>query len=125
MSSGEKAGASVDEIGRADIEKSFQDIIAFRESGVGGHVLRFPNQVDFEIKARDIRQYGSVAYSLRAILAVQQDSMMDPTQAPLKPIAAEALEMFKLNSTWQPSHGWPRRTLTPRRTANMKSRWKI
>ena len=45
------------------------------------------------ITARDKRQYGSVAYALRAILAVQQDALAEG--AALAPLSAEAVELFK------------------------------
>ena len=48
---------------------------------------------DTVITARDKRQYGSVAYALRAILAVQQDALLEG--AALKPLTADAVEAFK------------------------------
>ena len=45
------------------------------------------------ITARDKRQYGSVAYALRAILAVQQDALTDGTV--LAPLSTDAVELFK------------------------------
>ncbi|MEO8035985.1 MAG: VCBS repeat-containing protein, partial [Acidobacteriota bacterium] len=42
---------------------------------------------------RDRRQYGTVAYALRAILAVQQDALLDGTK--LVPLDAPAIELFK------------------------------
>jgi len=45
------------------------------------------------ITARDKRQYGSVAYALRAILAVQQDALTDG--AVVAPLTADAVELFK------------------------------
>lgn len=45
------------------------------------------------ITARDKRQYGSVAYALRAILAVQQDALVSGTN--LAPLSADAVELFK------------------------------
>lgn len=45
------------------------------------------------ITARDKRQYGTIAYALRAILAVQQDALLDGTR--LAPLSAEAVEAFK------------------------------
>jgi hypothetical protein len=45
------------------------------------------------ITARDRRQYGTVAYALRALLAVQQDSLVDGTK--LVPLDAPAVELFK------------------------------
>ncbi len=48
---------------------------------------------DTVVTARDKRQYGSVAYALRAILAVQQDALLDGSA--LKPMTNEAVELFK------------------------------
>jgi enediyne biosynthesis protein E4 len=48
---------------------------------------------DTVVTARDKRQYGSVAYALRAILAVQQDALVDGTN--LKPLTNDAVELFK------------------------------
>lgn len=45
------------------------------------------------VTARDKRQYGSVAYALRAILAVQQDALVDGVK--LAPLSADAVELFK------------------------------
>jgi len=45
------------------------------------------------VTARDKRQYGSVAYALRAILAVQQDALTEGVA--LAPLSAEAVELFK------------------------------
>ncbi|HEV7570987.1 MAG TPA: CRTAC1 family protein [Thermoanaerobaculia bacterium] len=46
-----------------------------------------------EISARDKRQYGAVAYALRAILSVQQDAFVDGTN--LLPLDEKAVELFK------------------------------
>jgi len=46
-----------------------------------------------EITARDKRQYGAVAYALRAILSVQQDAFVDGTK--LLPLDEKAVELFK------------------------------
>ncbi|HEX3579204.1 MAG TPA: CRTAC1 family protein [Thermoanaerobaculia bacterium] len=46
-----------------------------------------------EISARDKRQYGAVAYALRAILSVQQDAFVDGTN--LLPLDDKAVELFK------------------------------
>ncbi len=48
---------------------------------------------DTVITARDKRQYGTVAYALRAILAVQQDALVDGTA--FAPLSADAVELFK------------------------------
>lgn len=77
------------------IEVSFAEIISFSSTLDGSHLLTFPNKLEIGIKSTDFRQYGSVAYSLRAILAVQQDSMMNPEKEPLRPLSGDALETFK------------------------------
>src|SRR3954471_5487614 len=46
-----------------------------------------------DITARDKRQYGAVAYALRAILSVQQDAFVDGTN--LLPLDEKAVELFK------------------------------
>jgi hypothetical protein len=45
------------------------------------------------ITARDRRQYGSIAYALRAILGVQQDALLGDVK--LVPLSADAVELFK------------------------------
>ncbi len=51
---------------------------------------------DSEITARDRRQYGSIAYALRAILGVQQDALYgDQAGSTLVPLSADAVELFK------------------------------
>ncbi|HEU4521315.1 MAG TPA: CRTAC1 family protein, partial [Thermoanaerobaculia bacterium] len=47
------------------------------------------------VSARDLRQYGSVAYALRVILAVQQDALLDGTRLlPLDSGAVAALKQW-------------------------------
>jgi len=46
------------------------------------------------ITARDKRQYGTIAYALRALLAVQQDALLAGPPGPA-PLTAEAVELFK------------------------------
>ena len=89
------AGDHGKDITSEDIDASFSEIISFGSTPRADHLLTFPNGVKLEIKSIDIRQYGSVAYSLRAILAVQQDSMLNAEQEPLQPLSGEAIETFK------------------------------
>jgi hypothetical protein len=77
------------------IKSSFEKIIALSKSRDGSNVLTFPNQIEISIQPTDLRQYGSVAYSLRAILAVQQDALMNADKEPLKPLTSEAIETLK------------------------------
>jgi hypothetical protein len=90
-----KAGTGSESISSEAIDTAFNQIVDFRMSPENGFVLTFPSQAKIEISATDIRQYGSVAYSLRAILAVQQDAVMDPESKPLPSLSGEAIETLK------------------------------
>jgi len=46
------------------------------------------------LEERDVRQYGTVAYALRAILAVQQDALLTP-DVKLVPFAPESVQAMK------------------------------
>jgi len=46
------------------------------------------------LEERDVRQYGTVAYALRAILAVQQDALLTPDMK-LVPFAPESVQAMK------------------------------
>ncbi|MGA8810020.1 MAG: hypothetical protein WB973_19285, partial [Thermoanaerobaculia bacterium] len=59
----------------------------------GGDWTVLPDTQKIEITARDKRQYGAVAYALRAILSVQQDAFVDGTN--LLPLDEKAVELFK------------------------------
>src|SRR4051812_10431811 len=59
----------------------------------GGDFVVLPGTQRIEITARDKRQYGAVAYALRAILAVQQDAFVDGTN--LLPLDAPAVALLK------------------------------
>jgi hypothetical protein len=65
------------------------------EQTPGGDWVVHPNDTRrrTEVTARDKRQYGTVAYALRAILAVQQDAFVDGTN--LLPLDAAAVALFK------------------------------
>ena len=65
-----------------------QSVVPYTQMATGDWVVR-----GMLITARDKRQYGSVAYALRAILAVQQDALVDGVK--LAPLSADAVEAFK------------------------------
>ncbi len=90
-----RADVSSQTISAQEIKISFEKIIALSSNSEGVYVLTFPNAIEMTIQPTDIRQYGSVAYSLRAILAVQQDALMTPDKEPLKPLTSEAIEALK------------------------------
>src|SRR4051794_31690785 len=46
------------------------------------------------LEERDVRQYGTVAYALRAILATQQDALLSP-DVKLIPFASDAVQAMK------------------------------
>jgi enediyne biosynthesis protein E4 len=59
-----------------------------------GDWIVYPNDARrTEISARDRRQYGTVAYALRALLSVQQDAFADGTA--LVPLESSAVVLFK------------------------------
>ncbi|WP_367389211.1 CRTAC1 family protein [Lewinella sp. LCG006] len=66
--------------------------MAFREDEKGVELL-LPGGQKMQITARDYRQYSSIAYAFRAILAVQQSCIMADKQ--LAPLDGQALEYFK------------------------------
>ena len=86
-----------DEISAAQIESAFSGIIRTEQTEDGDYRLNFPSGNSISINATDVRQYGSVAYSLRAILAVQQDSIMDPESEELVPLDQAAMGLLKGN----------------------------
>lgn len=65
-----------------------QVAVPYTQNADGSFLVR-----DTTITARDRRQYGSIAYGLRAILAVQQDALYGDTK--LVPLSADAVELFK------------------------------
>ena len=62
--------------------------------GDGHWTLAFPGERGLRINGTDKRQYSSIAYSLRAILAVQQEALMDP-DSNLLPLSEGAVEVIK------------------------------
>jgi hypothetical protein len=66
-----------------------QSIVPYSQTSDGNWKVR--DKID--ITARDKRQYGSVAYALRAILGVQQDALLDGTK--LLPLDDAAVELMK------------------------------
>ena len=81
-------------IGKDEISKAMEGFMKSSLNDSGDHVLRFPGVDPITVEQRDLEHYGSVAYSLRAILAVQQDTLLDP-ESTLPPLASVAIEEFK------------------------------
>lgn len=74
----------------------FQKVVAqhftYRKAETGVTV-QLPGGVQILISSRDLRQYSSIAYAYRAILAVQQSCSINATE--LVPIEGEVLDQFK------------------------------
>jgi hypothetical protein len=80
--------AGKSEVGVEELKPVLQAAVPYAQNADGSWTVRG----DTQITARDKRQYGTVAYALRAVLAVQQESMGD---AKLLPLTADAVELFK------------------------------
>src|SRR5580765_1718414 len=93
-----KATAAATQAGKTTIDPAtlrpiLQAVVPYEQAADGNWVIR-PNDAGKSlITARDKRQYGSVAYALRAILSVQQDALVDGTK--LLPLDDPAVESFK------------------------------
>ena len=77
------------------ITQAFQQWFEAIQQENGDWNLLFNNKAENKviIKATDLRQYRSIAYSLRAILAVQQDNILSNTN--LSPLSTAAIKMLK------------------------------
>jgi hypothetical protein len=83
------AAAGQSEISVDVLRPVLQAAVPYSQNADGSFRVR-----DTAITARDRRQYGSIAYALRAILAVQQDAMVSGSTK-LLPLSADAVELFK------------------------------
>jgi len=72
-----------------ELRPAIQQVIPYKQAANGDWEI-----ANTTITARDKRQYGSVAYALRALLAVQQDVLLDPS-ARLLPLDNSAVEVMK------------------------------
>ncbi|HEX7681281.1 MAG TPA: hypothetical protein VF713_24300, partial [Thermoanaerobaculia bacterium] len=86
-----KAGKT--QIGVDELRPLLQAAVPYVATPAGDWIVLPGDPRHTEISARDKRQYGNVAYALRAILAVQQDAFVDGTS--LLPLDAPAVELFK------------------------------
>lgn len=56
--------------------------------------IKFSSGYEISINGQDKRQYSTIAYALRAILAVQQESLME-FDSELLPLTPDAIQLFK------------------------------
>src|SRR5262249_35686137 len=86
----EKASAaSTGQITVETLRPVIQQVIPYKQTANGDWEIE-----GMSITARDKRQYGSIAYALRALLAVQQDVLLDPASH-LLPLDSGSVELMK------------------------------
>src|SRR5947199_1789102 len=81
------------QIGVDELRPVLQAAVPYVTTPAGDWIVLPDDPRRTEITARDKRQYGAVAYALRAILSVQQDAFVDGTN--LLPLDEKAVELFK------------------------------
>src|SRR5436309_3121649 len=81
------------QIGVDELRPVLQAAVPYVTTSAGDWIVLPDDPRRIDITARDKRQYGAVAYALRAILSVQQDAFVDGTN--LLPLDEKAVELFK------------------------------
>jgi len=81
------------QIGVDELRPVLQAAVPYVATPAGDWIVLPDDPRRTDITARDKRQYGAVAYALRAILSVQQDAFVDGTK--LLPLDEKAVELFK------------------------------
>lgn len=76
------------------LRAALQRYVVWNAQPDGSAIIRTSAGTAISITERDRRQYGAIAYAFRAILAVQQDALLDPSAA-LAPLTAEAVAPMK------------------------------
>lgn len=71
-----------------------QRLLPFSEQSTGDWLVKLPNKKSLTITKRDKRQYSTVAYALRAILAVQQDMQVN-SEKQWPPLTEGSIELLK------------------------------
>jgi hypothetical protein len=78
------------------VSKAMSDIFTKNLTNTGHWQLTFKGGDKVTIHKEDKRQYASIAYSLRAILAVQQNNLLN-IESSLSPLSERAIEQLKDN----------------------------
>lgn len=81
-------------INKSHIKKAVERNFKVATTRNGHWSIEFENGQQIKINKDDKRQYSSIAYSLRAVLGVQQESLMD-LESDLVPLSADAIEELK------------------------------
>lgn len=82
------------EIKVENIQLAYKDIFNYSKNFLGDWDIKFPKSAQIIINKLDERQYGSIAYSLRAILAAQQKTEKNPDSVIL-PLSKAAIDELK------------------------------
>ena len=76
------------------VKQVIEKELSYKQNGKGHWVVKFKSGQEVQINKDDKRQYSTIAYALRAILAVQQESLLD-FDSDLKPIGQDVINEFK------------------------------
>lgn len=92
-------------INKQHIEQALQDTIQYQQEENGHWTVQIAGKSTLKIHKRDKRQYSSIAYSLRSILAIEQEKFLTAGELDLNSLSnsatdtlAEALDLFILSS---------------------------
>ena len=69
--------AKAQQVDKQHVTKAIDELFTTRQYQAGNWRITFKNDKSFTISKTDYRQYSSIAYSLRSILAVQQQHIFD------------------------------------------------
>jgi len=88
------AEAGSGEVGAVHVREALRNRMRVEGKPGEDRTDRFPGGTSRTLVADDIRHYGSVAYSLRALLAVHQETLLSPDPE-LRPLSDEAVKALK------------------------------
>jgi hypothetical protein len=86
--------AGEDTLARHRISEQLDEMVRWEDGEEGEIRVQFPTLPDLRLSKLRAEQYASIAYSLRAILSVQQDSLLFG-ESPLGVLTPEGLELLR------------------------------
>jgi len=86
--------AGANEVGVDVLRPVIERVFPYRMNEKKDALVRLADGSELLLEERDVRQYGTVAYALRAILATQQDALLTPG-LDLRPLAGDAIQLTK------------------------------
>lgn len=87
--------AGSDKVAPLNVEQALAPTMTFTVSEAGHHEVTFSDGQILAINSTDKRQYSSIAYSLRALLTVQQEALINGGFLGLLPLSPEAITAVK------------------------------